>query len=86
MDDAHLSPRELQILMLVADGLPNKDIARRLGISRHTVKSHLARAYEALGAHNRTTAVTAAMRAGLLALHCRPGAGASPCCESPRPF
>lgn len=51
-----LSCREQQVLDLIADGLPNKLIARRLGISERTVKAHLTRIYEQLGVHDRTQA------------------------------
>ncbi|MCC6313388.1 MAG: response regulator transcription factor [Thermomicrobiales bacterium] len=61
-----LSPRELEVLRLVADGLPNKAIARELGISEHTVKFHVGSVLGKLGAGSRTEAVTLATRRGLL--------------------
>ncbi len=63
---AALSARELEVLALVADGLSNRDIARRLVVSEATVKTHLNHAFGKLGADNRTAAVAAARRAGLL--------------------
>ena len=63
-----LSPRELQVLALVADGLPNKAIARELGISEHTAKFHVGSVLGKLGAGSRTEAVTLATRHGILAV------------------
>ena len=51
-----LSAREREVLALVADGLPNKLIARRLGISEKTVKAHLTRIFQQLGVTDRTQA------------------------------
>lgn len=51
-----ISAREREVLVLVAEGLPNKQIARRLGISERTVKAHLTRIYEQLGVRDRTQA------------------------------
>jgi DNA-binding NarL/FixJ family response regulator len=51
-----MSPRELQVLGLVAQGLANKQIGRRLGISERTVKAHLGRVFRALGVADRTSA------------------------------
>ena len=65
---ADLSDRELDVLNLVASGLSNKQIARRLGISEKTVRNHLSRVFNKLRAANRTEAVLSAMRMGLLAL------------------
>ena len=62
----HLSPREAEVLALLADGAPNKVIARRLGISVHTVKFHVAAILVKLGAANRTDAIATAMRQGLV--------------------
>ena len=62
----HLSPREAEVLALLADGAPNKVIARRLGISVHTVKFHIAALLVKLGAANRTDAIATAMRQGLV--------------------
>jgi len=61
-----LSPRELQVLTLVADGCSNPEIARELYIGEATVKTHLLHAFEKLGVNDRTRAVTRAMELGLL--------------------
>jgi DNA-binding NarL/FixJ family response regulator len=61
-----LSARELEVLSLVAEGLPNRAIARRLFISEATVKSHLVHAFTKLGADSRIGAVNEARRRGLL--------------------
>ncbi|HTH03353.1 MAG TPA: response regulator transcription factor [Vicinamibacterales bacterium] len=63
-----LTPRETQVLELVADGLPNKAIARLLGVSDETVKFHLASVFGKLGASNRTDAVRLALRDGLITI------------------
>jgi DNA-binding NarL/FixJ family response regulator len=63
-----LTARELQVLQLVAEGLPNKGIARRLGISENTAKFHVASLCGKLGASSRTEAVTIAARGGLILL------------------
>ncbi|MGV9776278.1 response regulator [Streptosporangium sp. NPDC003464] len=63
---APLSPREVEIVALVADGLSNRQIARELFISEATVKSHLVHIYAKLEVDNRTGAVMAARRRGLL--------------------
>jgi DNA-binding NarL/FixJ family response regulator len=57
-----LSDREQDVLALVAEGLPNKLIARRLGISERTVKAHLTRIFEQLGVTDRTQAALWAER------------------------
>ena len=51
-----LSPRELQVLRLVAEGRANKQIARELGISERTVKAHLGRVFRQIGVADRTSA------------------------------
>jgi len=51
-----LSPREREVLALVCEGLPNKQIARRLGIAEHTVKIHLGNAFRRIGVSDRTSA------------------------------
>ncbi len=63
-----LTPRELEVLGLLAEGLPNKAIARRLGISDHTVKFHVNAVLGKLGARSRTEAVVRATRLGLILL------------------
>ena len=54
--DPQLSPREREILALVAEGMPNKQIARRLGIAEHTVKIHLGNVFRRIGVGDRTSA------------------------------
>ncbi|WP_027162045.1 helix-turn-helix transcriptional regulator [Mesorhizobium sp. WSM1293] len=61
-----LSPREAEVLALLAEGAPNKVIARRLNISVHTAKFHVAAILIKLGAANRTDAIATAMRQGLV--------------------
>jgi two-component system nitrate/nitrite response regulator NarL len=63
-----LTPRELAVLRLVAEGLPNKTIAVRLGISEHTVKFHVNTILGKLGVASRTEAVVRAIRLGLIFL------------------
>jgi two-component system response regulator DegU len=61
-----LSRRESQILQRVAYGATTKEVARDLGISAHTVKTHLERIFEKLGANDRAQAVAIALRRGLV--------------------
>jgi DNA-binding NarL/FixJ family response regulator len=63
-----LTPRELEVLALIAAGASNKLIARRLAISVHTAKFHVAGVLEKLGAHSRAEAVAIGARAGLVLL------------------
>jgi len=63
-----LTPREMDVLQLLAEGLPNKAIAKHLGISDQTVKFHLASICGKLGAQNRTDAVRLAIQRGLIAV------------------
>lgn len=63
-----LTPRELEVLELLAQGFPNKSIAHELKISDQTVKFHVASIYGKLGAVNRTDAVRRAVRQGLVVL------------------
>jgi DNA-binding NarL/FixJ family response regulator len=65
---ADLTPRELEVLRLLAEGLPNKAIAARLSISEHTVKFHVNAILGKLGAQSRTEAVARATRLGLVLL------------------
>jgi DNA-binding CsgD family transcriptional regulator len=61
-----LSPRQLEVLQLVADGLASKTIARELDVSEETIKSHLKRITTVLEANNRAHMVAIAFRRGLL--------------------
>ena len=63
-----LTPRELDVLVLLADGVGNREIASRLEISEHTVKFHLSAIFGKLGASTRTDAVRRALRSGLIDL------------------
>jgi DNA-binding CsgD family transcriptional regulator len=55
--DTNLTPRELEVLRLVADGLGNAEIGQTLWITPATVAKHLEQAYRKLGVHSRTAAV-----------------------------
>lgn len=61
-----LTPREREVLALLAEGASNKAIARALGVSVHTAKFHVASLTEKLGAHGRLEAIAIAIRAGLV--------------------
>jgi NarL family two-component system response regulator YdfI len=63
-----LTPREREVLQMLASGLANKEIATRLAISDHTVKFHVASILGKLGAASRTEAVTLGIRRGLVLL------------------
>jgi DNA-binding CsgD family transcriptional regulator len=63
-----LTPRELEVLALLAEGASNKAIARRLGISTHTAKFHVGSLLEKLDAISRTDAVAHAARLGVINL------------------
>lgn len=66
--EEHLTARELEILKLIAEGNANKEIAALLSISEDTVKSHVGRVLEKLGANDRTHAVTIALKRGVIEL------------------
>ena len=66
LDRQPLTARETEILGMIAEGLGNKLIAARLGISGHTVKFHVASIFAKLGAGSRTEAVTIGLRRGLI--------------------
>jgi DNA-binding CsgD family transcriptional regulator len=66
--DEALTPREIQVLNLLAEGASNKSIARRLGISVHTVKFHVASLLDKFEAIGRTDAVAHALRLGVIEL------------------
>lgn len=61
-----ISGAELRVLHRLADGLSNKEIAAALHVSPHTVKTHVGRLYDKLGARRRTDAVARARRLGIL--------------------
>lgn len=63
-----LSPREIEVLQLVARGNSNKDVGRQLHISKATVKTHLNHIYDKLGVNDRTSAVTTALERGIIRL------------------
>lgn len=65
---ADLTPRELQILQLLADGLSPKGVADQLVISPKTVRNHLTKVYEKLGVNSRSQALVEALRHGLIDL------------------
>ena len=64
--DRILSPREIEVLRMIAEGLGNKEIASKLGISDHTVKFHVSAIFAKLGASSRTEAVIIGIREGLI--------------------
>lgn len=64
--EVQLSPREIEVLRCIADGLSNKEIAQKLGISLSTVKTHIEDVLEKLSASDRTQAAVKALRQGLL--------------------
>jgi DNA-binding CsgD family transcriptional regulator len=66
--EAGLTPREVEVLNLLAEGASNKTIARRLGISVHTAKFHVGSLLDKLDASGRTDAVTHAVRRGYIDL------------------
>src|ERR1700732_2870365 len=63
-----ITSRETDVLRMLAEGLVNRDIAARLGISEHTVKFHISSILDKLGASTRTEAVTWGIRRGLIAI------------------
>ena len=65
-DDFGLTPRELEVLELIAQGMSNREIGERLFVSENTVKTHCSRCFEKLGAKRRTQAVQIGKEAGLL--------------------
>lgn len=71
-EELGITPRELEILALVAEGLSNREIAGKLFVSENTVKTHCSRAFDKLGAKRRTQAVQLGKELGLLAETGRP--------------
>jgi DNA-binding CsgD family transcriptional regulator len=65
-EELGITPRELEILTLVAEGLSNREIAGKLFVSENTVKTHCSRTFEKLGARRRTQAVQLGKELGLL--------------------
>jgi DNA-binding NarL/FixJ family response regulator len=66
--EENLSEREVEILQLVAEGMNNKDVAKRLLISEATVKAHMLHIFNKLGVNDRTAAVTSAVKRGIIRL------------------
>ena len=66
LDD--LTPREIEVLRMLAEGFGNREMATRLGISDHTVKFHISSILDKLGASTRTEAVTMGIRMGIILL------------------
>ena len=65
-EELGITPREMEILELVAQGMSNKEIAGKLFVSENTVKTHCSRAFDKLGAKRRTQAVQMGKELGLL--------------------
>lgn len=66
VDELEITPRELEILGLIASGLSNREIAAKLFVSENTVKTHSGRLFDKLGAKRRTQAVQIGKTAGLI--------------------
>lgn len=66
LESLGITPRELEILQLIAEGLSNKEIAARVFVSENTVKTHLSRVFDKLGARRRTQAVQMAKELRLI--------------------
>ena len=66
LDEFGLTPRELEILQLIADGLSNREIAEKLFVSENTVKTHSSRLFDKLSARRRTQAVQIGKAMGLI--------------------
>ena len=65
-EDLGITPRELDILVLIANGMSNREIAEKLFVSENTVKTHSSRVFSKLGAKRRTQAVQLGKEFGLL--------------------
>jgi two-component system, NarL family, response regulator YdfI len=68
LEHEELTTRELEVLAMLAEGLANREIADRLGVSDHTIKFHISSILDKLGAATRTEAVTLGLRMGLIVL------------------
>ena len=66
VDELAITPRELEILRLIAGGLSNREIAEKLFVSENTVKTHSSRVFDKLGARRRTQAVQLGKEFGLI--------------------
>jgi DNA-binding CsgD family transcriptional regulator len=66
LESLGITPRELEVLQLIADGLSNKEIAERVFVSENTVKTHSSRVFDKLGARRRTQAVQRGKELGLI--------------------
>jgi two-component system, NarL family, response regulator LiaR len=66
LKDLGITPRELQILQLISEGMSNREIAEKLFVSENTVKTHSSRIFDKLGAKRRTQAVQIAKETGLI--------------------
>lgn len=66
-DELTLTPREIDVLGLMAEGLSNKEMAERLFVSENTIKTHCGRVFDKLGVKRRTQAVQAGKQLGLIA-------------------
>jgi DNA-binding CsgD family transcriptional regulator len=69
----HLTSREIDVLQLLADGCTYSEASRRLGVSLHTVVTHIKNAYRKLDVHNAAAAVARAIRLGLLRFNANAG-------------
>ena len=66
LDELGVTPRELEILQLIADGLSNREIAEKLFVSENTIKTHSSRLFDKLSARRRTQAVQIGKAIGLI--------------------
>jgi two-component system, NarL family, response regulator LiaR len=66
LEELQITPRELEVLGLIAQGLSNKEIAERVFVSENTVKTHASRVFDKLGARRRTEAVQIGKSSGLI--------------------
>ena len=68
-----LSPREMDVLRLMAQGMTNRQIAARLGLSYNTVRTHAASIYSKMAVHSKIAAVVKAYACGVIAMEAHPG-------------